>query len=91
MEKVAEDKLRIDAWFGKRKDLACVRTVCSHIENMINGVQTVCVVLVVHASFVVGVGGYFMLHELGEARTHGGVGGGKGVGGGGVRMPLEAG
>jgi large subunit ribosomal protein L9e len=42
MQKVSEHKLRVDAWFGKRKDLACVRTVCSHIENMINGVQTVC-------------------------------------------------
>ena len=41
MEKVSEDKIRVDAWFGKRKDLACVRTVCSHIENMMNGVKTV--------------------------------------------------
>lgn len=45
MQKVSDNKLRVDAWFGKRKDLACVRTVCSHIENMINGVQTVCLVL----------------------------------------------
>ena len=32
-------KLRVDLWFGNRKQLACVRTVCSHIENMITGVQ----------------------------------------------------
>ena len=32
-------KLRVDLWFGNRKQLACIRTVCSHIENMITGVQ----------------------------------------------------
>eukprot|EP01084_Bolivina_argentea_P239326 402283_1 len=31
-------KLRVDLWFGTRKQLACIRTVCSHIENMIKGV-----------------------------------------------------
>ena len=30
--------LRVDMWFGTRKELACLRTVCSHIENMITGV-----------------------------------------------------
>ena len=31
-------KLRVDIWFGKKKDLACLRTCCSHIENMMTGV-----------------------------------------------------
>mmetsp|Transcript_30075 Transcript_30075/g.42636 ORF Transcript_30075/g.42636 Transcript_30075/m.42636 type:complete len:196 (-) Transcript_30075:143-730(-) len=30
--------LRVDLWFAFRKQLACVRTVCSHIENMFIGV-----------------------------------------------------
>eukprot|EP01105_Mastigella_eilhardi_P006588 TRINITY_DN18128_c0_g1_i1.p1 TRINITY_DN18128_c0_g1~~TRINITY_DN18128_c0_g1_i1.p1 ORF type:complete len:209 (-),score=53.15 TRINITY_DN18128_c0_g1_i1:104-676(-) len=31
-------KLVVDMWFGTRKEIACVRTVCSHVENMIVGV-----------------------------------------------------
>ena len=31
--------VKVDLWFAHRKQLACVRTVCSHIENMIVGVQ----------------------------------------------------
>ncbi|KAL3939882.1 MAG: hypothetical protein SGBAC_005486 [Bacillariaceae sp.] len=35
----AEKKfVKVDLWFANRKQLACVRTVCSHIENMIVGV-----------------------------------------------------
>ena len=30
--------VKVDLWFATRKQLACVRTVCSHIENMITGV-----------------------------------------------------
>merc|ERR1711978_665357 len=30
--------VRVEKWFGKRKELAAVRTVCSHIENMFKGV-----------------------------------------------------
>merc|ERR1711997_1338579 len=30
--------VRVEKWFGKRKKLAAVRTVCSHITNLINGV-----------------------------------------------------
>merc|ERR1740136_325217 len=30
--------IRVDLWFANRKQLACVRTICSHIENMIVGV-----------------------------------------------------
>merc|ERR1711941_186551 len=30
--------LTVAVWFGLRKDLACIRTVCSHITNMCTGV-----------------------------------------------------
>ena len=30
--------IKVEKWFGKRKELAAVRTVCSHIENMMKGV-----------------------------------------------------
>eukprot|EP00428_Durinskia_dybowskii_P033149 CAMPEP_0170271134 /NCGR_PEP_ID=MMETSP0116_2-20130129/35514_1 /TAXON_ID=400756 /ORGANISM="Durinskia baltica, Strain CSIRO CS-38" /LENGTH=206 /DNA_ID=CAMNT_0010522331 /DNA_START=92 /DNA_END=712 /DNA_ORIENTATION=- len=33
-----KDFVKVDLWFANRKQLACVRTVCSHIENMIVGV-----------------------------------------------------
>ncbi|KAJ1461407.1 ribosomal protein L6, alpha-beta domain-containing protein [Pelagophyceae sp. CCMP2097] len=33
-----ESKLRIDLWFGTRKQTASIRTIASHIENMIIGV-----------------------------------------------------
>ena len=38
--KVGEDKpaVQVDLWWATKKQLACVRTVCSHIENMIVGV-----------------------------------------------------
>jgi len=32
-------KIRCDLWFGNRKQLACIRTICSHIENMITGTR----------------------------------------------------
>ncbi|KAL9973543.1 hypothetical protein ACROYT_G020013 [Oculina patagonica] len=35
---VGKKKLRVDVWFAKRKELACVKTICTHIENMIKGV-----------------------------------------------------
>lgn len=38
MQKVGDKSLRVDVWFANRKQLACVRTVCSHIDNMIVGV-----------------------------------------------------
>ncbi|GMI04805.1 hypothetical protein TrVE_jg13352 [Triparma verrucosa] len=31
-------KIRIDLWFASRKQLACVRTIMSHIDNMFTGV-----------------------------------------------------
>ena len=33
--------VRVEKWFGKKKQLAAVRTVCSHITNLINGVTKV--------------------------------------------------
>ena len=36
--KVGKNKLRVDVWFANRKQLACVKTICSHIENLFNGV-----------------------------------------------------
>lgn len=33
--------VKVEKWFGTKKELACVRTVCSHIENMIKGVTKV--------------------------------------------------
>ncbi|XP_006812612.1 large ribosomal subunit protein uL6-like [Saccoglossus kowalevskii] len=35
---LGKKKVQVQKWFGNRKELACVRTVCSHIENMIKGV-----------------------------------------------------
>ncbi|XP_012369338.1 60S ribosomal protein L9-like [Octodon degus] len=31
-------RLLVDKWWGKRKELATVHTICSHIQNMIKGV-----------------------------------------------------
>ena len=36
--KVDADTIKVEKWFGKKKELAAVRTVCSHIENMFKGV-----------------------------------------------------
>ena len=33
--------VRVEKWFGKKKELAAVRTVCSHITNLIKGVTQV--------------------------------------------------
>lgn len=38
LRKVNDKCIRLDVWFANRKQLACVRTVCSHIDNMIVGV-----------------------------------------------------
>jgi len=37
-EEVEKSFVQVDLWFANRKQLACVRTVCSHVENMIIGV-----------------------------------------------------
>ena len=41
--KLSKGKLRVDVWFATRKQLACLRTICSHIENLFKGVQYVSV------------------------------------------------
>ncbi|EDO41746.1 predicted protein [Nematostella vectensis] len=38
LTKVGKDKVRVDVWFASRKELACVKTIITHIENMIKGV-----------------------------------------------------
>ena len=38
MSKVSDRELKVDLWFGTRENIAAIRTVCSHIENMITGV-----------------------------------------------------
>ncbi|XP_064482200.1 large ribosomal subunit protein uL6-like [Ornithodoros turicata] len=38
MMMVGKQRLLVRKWFGIRKELATVRTVCSHVENMIKGV-----------------------------------------------------
>ncbi|CAB1112223.1 unnamed protein product [Ectocarpus sp. CCAP 1310/34] len=38
LQKSGKNKLRVDLWFGNRKQVACIRTICSHVENMITGV-----------------------------------------------------
>jgi large subunit ribosomal protein L9e len=37
-ENAENNYIKVDMWFADRKQLASVRTVCSHIENMIIGV-----------------------------------------------------
>lgn len=37
-EEVNKKFIRVDLWFATRKQLACVRTICSHIENLFVGV-----------------------------------------------------
>ena len=39
--KLNKSSVRVDIWFAKRKQLACLQTVCSHIKNLIKGVQYV--------------------------------------------------
>ncbi|CAI4226724.1 unnamed protein product [Auanema sp. JU1783] len=38
MERVGKNTLRVRKWFGVRKEISAIRTVCSHIKNMIKGV-----------------------------------------------------
>merc|ERR1711935_695880 len=37
--KVGDDQLRVDLWFAKSKEISALRTVCSHIINMMKGVS----------------------------------------------------
>ena len=38
LKKIGKSSVRVDIWFATRKQLACVRTICSHIDNMMVGV-----------------------------------------------------
>ena len=38
--KKGEKLLKVQIWFGKRDEISCLRTICTHIENMIKGVTT---------------------------------------------------
>jgi len=38
LRRTGKNHIRVDVWFANRKQLACIRTVCSHIENMFVGV-----------------------------------------------------
>merc|ERR1711994_902137 len=38
---VDKETIKVEKWFGKKKQLASVRTVCSHIENLFKGVMKV--------------------------------------------------
>merc|ERR1711959_114208 len=38
LRKSGDNTILVDSWFATRKELACVRTICSHIENMFKGV-----------------------------------------------------
>jgi large subunit ribosomal protein L9e len=37
-ENLEKSYIKVDLWFATRKQLACVRTICSHIENLFTGV-----------------------------------------------------
>ncbi|XP_018027602.1 60S ribosomal protein L9 [Hyalella azteca] len=37
-EKYPHGEVKVEKWFGTRKEVACVRTLCTHIRNMITGV-----------------------------------------------------
>lgn len=41
LQKTSANQVIVEKWFGTRKELAGVKTVCTHIENMIKGVTKV--------------------------------------------------
>ena len=38
IQSVSATEIKVDMWFGTRETIAAIRTICSHIENMITGV-----------------------------------------------------
>jgi large subunit ribosomal protein L9e len=36
--KVSKKLVKVEKWFGTKKEVAAVRTICSHIKNLIKGV-----------------------------------------------------
>lgn len=56
-------QLRVDKWWGNRKELATVRTICSHVQNMIKGVTLVsCVWNQITAALFVACSEGLLLH-----------------------------
>lgn len=41
IEKLSKKQLKVEKWFGTKKEVATVRTICSHIKNLIKGVVKV--------------------------------------------------
>ena len=41
IRKISKNKILVEKWFGIKKELAAVKTVCSHIQNMFKGVVKV--------------------------------------------------
>ena len=48
-------QLRVDKWWGNRKELATVRTICSHVQNMIKGVTMVRMLCIFHCAHCIHV------------------------------------
>lgn len=38
IQRIGKNKIRVLVWHGARKHVACIRTVCTHIQNMVKGV-----------------------------------------------------
>eukprot|EP00794_Sanderia_malayensis_P007034 gene7034-7823_t len=38
LTRLSKKIIRVDVWFAKKKQLACLRTICSHIQNLMKGV-----------------------------------------------------
>ena len=38
LTRVGKKRIRVDIWFATRKQMACLRTICRHIENLFKGV-----------------------------------------------------
>lgn len=45
IKKISKKQILVEKWFGIRKELAAVKTICSHIENMMKGVTKVSILL----------------------------------------------
>ena len=56
---MGKNRIRVDIWFANRKQMACLKTICSHIENMFKGVLYVSVMYSV--SVYLGGGGGWCL------------------------------
>lgn len=49
---VNRKKVMVEKWFGSKKEIAAVRTVCSHIENMIKGKLPQTLTLLLRVAFI---------------------------------------